>query len=74
MNIKMLIEQAVSLPVEQRAIMADLLLQSLNLQESEVESEWKALAQQRLTEMRSGSVATVPGQEVFNRIRARFEE
>lgn len=74
MNIKMLIDQAVSLPVEQRAIMADLLLRSLNQQESEVEREWQSLAQRRLAEMRTGAVEAIPGEVVFNKIWNRFEK
>lgn len=74
MNTKKLIDEAVSLPVEERALVVDSLLRSLNQTESEVDKKWAAVAQRRLVEMRSGSVAVVPGEEVFEKIWKRFEK
>ncbi len=61
MNTKELIDEAVSLPVEERALVVDTLLRSLNQPESENDMKWVAVAQRRLREMRSGSVRGVPG-------------
>ncbi len=73
MNTKELIDKAVSLPVEERALVVDSLLRSLNQPESEIDKTWIAVAKRRLAEMRSGSVVVVPGQEVFEKIWKRVD-
>ena len=72
MTTKELIEQAASLPVEERAILADSILRSLNPPESSLDAEWAAVAQRRLRELRSGEVKPVPGGEVFAKVWKRF--
>lgn len=74
MKTKELIDEAVSLPVEERALVIDSLLRSLNQPESEIDRKWIAVAQRRLTEMRSGTVDAVPGEEVFEKIWKRFDK
>lgn len=74
MKTKELIDEAVSLPVEERALVIDSLLRSLNQPESEIDRKWAAVAQRRLTEMRSGTVDAVPGEEVFEKIWKRFDK
>jgi putative addiction module component (TIGR02574 family) len=74
MNTKELISEAVALSVEERALIVDSLLRSLDQPESDMDKIWAGLANQRLTEMRSGKVKPVPGDEVFERIRNRFEK
>jgi len=74
MNTKQLIDEAVSLPVEERAMVIDLLLRSLNQPESEIDKKWAIVAKKRLAELRSGVVQAVPGQEVFQKIWNRFEK
>jgi len=73
MKIKDLINEAESLPVEERAMVVDSLLRSLNPPESEIDKKWAAVARKRLEEIRSGTVATVPGEQVFAKIWKRFE-
>jgi putative addiction module component (TIGR02574 family) len=73
MNAKELIEQAIALPVEERALVVDSLLRSLNSPRSETDAQWAKEAERRLAELRSGKVAAVPGEEVFERVRERFE-
>lgn len=68
MNTKQLIDEAVSLPVDERAHVVDLLLRSLNPPESALDQQWINEAQRRLAELRSGRVAAVSGEEVFNRL------
>ena len=72
MNTKELINKAVALPVEERALMVDSLLQSLDQPESAIDKEWANVANKRLAEMRSGKVQPVPGDDVFERIRNRL--
>jgi putative addiction module component (TIGR02574 family) len=74
MNTKELIDEAVSLPVEERALVIDSLLRSLNQPESEIDKKWAAVAKRRLAELRSGSIEAVPGQDVFDKIWNRFEK
>ena len=62
---KELIEEVISLPVEERAIIADSILRSLNPPESEMDHKWAQVAQRRLAELRSGEVKPVPGEQVF---------
>jgi len=74
MNTKELIDEAVSLPVEERALVVDSLLRSLNQPESEIDKIWATEAKRRLTELRSGLVDAVPGQKVFDEVWERFDK
>ena len=74
MSTKKLIDEAESLPVEERALLVDSLLRTLNQPEAEIDAEWVAVAQKRVSEMRAGKVKPVAGQEVFDRIRNRFSK
>ena len=67
-----IIHEAESLPVEERTIIVDSLLRSLNPPNAETDDKWAAVAKRRLQELRSGQVQPVPGEEVFARIRQRF--
>ena len=73
MTTKELIEEVVSLPVEERAIIADSILRSLNPPESEIDRKWVQVAQRRLAELRANEVQPVPGEHVFAKVRKRFE-
>ena len=72
MNTKQLIEEAVSLPVEERTLVVDTLLRSLNQPESEIDKAWAKEAKRRLDDLRSGKVNAIPGEEVFRRIMGRL--
>ncbi len=67
-----IIHEAESLPVEQRAIVVDALLRTLNLPNSEIDQKWAVVANRRLTELREGTVKAVSGEEVFSDIQKRF--
>jgi putative addiction module component (TIGR02574 family) len=73
MNTPQLIDEAVSLPIEERAFIADSLLQSLNQPESEIDKKWAVEANRRLAELRSGKAQAIPGDEVFAKVWKRFE-
>jgi len=66
------IQEAAALPVEERIIVVDSLLRTLNIPNNEIDSEWAGVAKRRLAEIRSGAVNPVPGDQVFSRIRERF--
>ncbi len=74
MNTKKLIDEAVLLPVEDRAFIVDTLLRSLNQPESEIDKNWIAVAKQRVSEIRAGEVEAVSGPMVFEKIWKRFEQ
>lgn len=71
-NTAQIIHEAESLPVEQRTLVVESLLRSLNPPDAEIDKKWAAVARRRLEELRSGSVKAVPGEEVFARIGRRF--
>jgi putative addiction module component (TIGR02574 family) len=73
-GMKEIIQEAESLPVEERAIVIDSLLKTLNPPSAEIDAEWAKVAKRRLSELRAGSVKAVPGDEVFKKIRERFEK
>src|ERR1051326_4106423 len=69
---KQIIEDATALPVEERAIVVDSLLRTLNAPNPEIDRAWADVAKRRLADLRTGRVKPVPGEEVFAQIRERF--
>ncbi len=74
LSTKELIEEATSLPVEERAIVVDSLLKSLNPPNEQIDQKWLAVAKRRLAELRSGEVKAIPGDEVFAKVWKRFSK
>jgi putative addiction module component (TIGR02574 family) len=69
-NVERLAEQALKLPGESRARLADLLVESLNADElGRIDERWVAEAKRRRDEVRSGLVKTVSSSEVRRRVR-----
>ena len=66
-----IIREVESLPVEERTMVVDTLLRSLNSPDPEIDRKWAVVARRRLAELRSGRVESVPGDEVFAKIRQR---
>ncbi len=71
-NTQQLIDQAISLPVEERANIVDSLLRSLNRPNEEIDKQWFEVAKKRLNDLRSGKVKAIPGTEVFKKVKERF--
>jgi putative addiction module component (TIGR02574 family) len=69
---KDIIQEAAALPVEERVIVVDSILRTLNPPNPDIDKEWVAVAKRRLAELRSGRVRPVSGDHVFARIRERF--
>lgn len=69
---KEIIQEAAALPVEERLIVVDSILRTLNLPNPDIDKEWADVAKRRLAELRSGRVRSVPGDRVFAGIRERF--
>lgn len=74
MNTAEIIDEASSLPVEERALIVDSLLQSLNLATPEIDEKWIVEGNKRLDEMRSGKITATPGNEVFEKIWKKFDK
>ena len=72
MTTKKIIEEALSLPVEERELIADSLLRSLNMPDTGIDAKWTEVAKRRLQDLRSGKVKPVPGDVVFDRALKRF--
>lgn len=68
MTMKELIEEVASLPIEERAIVADSILRTLNPPDADIDRKWAQVAQRRLAELRSGKVKPVPGEQVFAKV------
>ncbi len=68
MKTKDIIAEALSLPVEERALLADSLLKSLNTPETEIDKKWAAVAKKRLAELSSEQAKSMPGEDVFSKI------
>jgi putative addiction module component (TIGR02574 family) len=69
---KEIVEQVESLPVEERALLVDSLLRTLNRSDPGNDSKWAEAARRRLDELRAGRVRPVPGEDVFSKAREQF--
>lgn len=69
-----LIEKIESLPVDERIRVADSVLQSLNTTNREIEDAWIETAENRLRELKTGKVTSIPEEEVFDKIRKRLSK
>ena len=70
MTIEQLSEEALALPSEQRALLADRLVESLDAGEaSRLDHLWASEAKRRRDEVRQGRVQTIPGDEALARVR-----
>jgi hypothetical protein len=67
-----LILEIQSLPVEERARVADCILRSLNQTVSKVDQKWADLAAMRLQDIQTGVVKPVAGDDVFSELWRRF--
>lgn len=67
-----IIHEAECLPVEDRALVVDSLLRSLNQPDAGIDSKWSEVARRRSDELRSGQLKGVSGEAVLARLRARF--
>jgi putative addiction module component (TIGR02574 family) len=72
MRTEELFDEATSLPVETRTLLVDKLLQSLNPTQTEIDKSWAKEAEKRVDEIRKGKAKTIPGDQVFRKIRDRL--
>ncbi len=67
-----LINEAMALPVDLRARLVDELLKSLNPSQAEIDALWAAEAERRISEIESGKVKPIPGEQVFEELWKRL--
>ena len=69
-TVEQLAKEAMSLPGESRAKLADLLVESLEGDEiGQIQKAWVSEAKRRRDEVRAGKVSTVPGDEALREVR-----
>ncbi|MDI9431290.1 MAG: addiction module protein [Planctomycetota bacterium] len=66
-----LLNEAIALPVELRAQLADALLRSLNPAEVEIDELWAAEAERRIDQIDAHQAQLIPGEQVFARLYKR---
>jgi putative addiction module component (TIGR02574 family) len=69
-TVEQLAEQAMSLPPESRARLADLLVESLDTDDlGRIDRLWLAEAKRRRDDVRSGHVRAIPGEDALLEVR-----
>lgn len=69
-----ILEEALSLPADERAGLVERLIQSLNLPtQAEINRLWAEEAERRVSQIQAGMVELVPGEQVFAKIRAKYQ-
>ncbi|MCC6795865.1 MAG: addiction module protein [Candidatus Hydrogenedentes bacterium] len=69
-SIEHLVEEAMALPAESRARLADILVKSLDVAElGDIDTLWIDEAKRRRDDVRAGRVTTIPGEEALRKVR-----
>ena len=72
-NFDEILSAALSLSPGARAMLADQLLESLDAEDQKrIDALWAEEAERRVKEIEDGTVTLLPGEEVMNRLRARY--
>jgi putative addiction module component (TIGR02574 family) len=68
-----LLEKALSLSTQERGLLIDRLVESLDDEPADegVEAAWDEEIKRRVEDIRSGRVKTIPGEQVLGRLKAR---
>lgn len=69
MKTKELIAEISDLPVEERVIIAEKILQTLNAPSPVIESAWIKAVEKRVEEFENGDVGLIPAEIVFKSLR-----
>ncbi len=73
-NFDDIMRDALSLPPGARAMLADQLLVSLDAEDQKrIDALWAEEAERRDKEIEDGLVTPIPGEEVMERLRARYK-
>jgi putative addiction module component (TIGR02574 family) len=69
-----IMSDALALPPEQRELLAEHLMESLDAEDQErIDTLWAEEAERRYKEIEDGVVKAIPGEEVMNRLRSRYK-
>ena len=75
LTVEQIAEEALSLPSDARALLADRLVESLDPAEDEdIRQRWITEACRRLDEVRSGRVQTIPGDVALAQVRQAIKK
>ena len=70
MTVEQIAEEAMALPSEARALLADRLVESLDpAEDGLIRQLWMREARRRIDEVRSGEVKPIPADEAFAQVR-----
>lgn len=69
-----IIDRVESLPIDMKLEIIDRLLEGISAPRTEIDDAWNAEVERRIDEVESGKVKTIPGEEVFARMRERYEK
>jgi len=73
-TVEQIVEEALALPSEARALLADRLVESLDpAEDGYLRQLWVKEAQRRIEEVRSGRVTPVSGEAAFSQVRAAIK-
>ena len=73
LRVEEITDEALALPSEARALLADRLAESLDpAEDGVIHRLWATEGQRRLQELRSGAVHSIPGEESIERLRAKY--
>jgi putative addiction module component (TIGR02574 family) len=69
------VEEALSLPSDERASLVEKLISSLNLPvQEEIDQLWADEAERRVSQIEKGEIELIPGNEVFAKIRRKYRK
>lgn len=74
MKIDEIISEIESMPVDIKTQIIDRLLNSINSPSKEIDKEWVKIAEKRVSEIHSGKVKTIPGDQVFKEMLAKYSK
>lgn len=69
-----LLKRALELPVEERAALANTLLDSLGTTEQSVQEAWDEEIERRMKDLKAGKVVTVPWEQLHRELLAIVNE
>jgi putative addiction module component (TIGR02574 family) len=73
-NAQQIIDEAVTLSAEDRALVVDFLLKTLTPPDPDIDRQWANEATRRMEELRSGNVTAISAEDVLEKARKRLEK